>query len=57
MRLLMDNSMAIMVSFGDVMAMRRSMPMLNSLMTSLISDDQCKEDGKSNEEDLESVIN
>ena len=52
MRLLMDNSMAIMMSFGDMMAMRGSMSMLNSLMTSLISGGQCKEDGKSNEEDL-----
>ena len=37
MRLLMNNSMAVMMSFGDLVAMRRSMAMLDTLMTSFVS--------------------
>ena len=37
MRLLMNNSMAVMMSFGDLVTMGRSMTMLDTLMTSFVS--------------------
>ena len=37
MRLLMNDSMAVMMSFGDLVTMRWSMTMLDTLMTSFVS--------------------